>query len=144
MGHGLVRAGEELFLSPEFFSEAVFTSKPVGRTWNSKVGPNAIRCEDYGNEWVEFKGDRSDGRGHSVDSLVTEMGKAHLGWVDVHSGGIKSMYPTFFSKKPVRSDVSFSCPEACCATTRETTVTSFVRKRNTKPSLPQFDPDVPR
>ena len=39
------------------------------------------------------------------------MGKAHLGvgWT-YNSGGIKSMYPTFFSKKPVRSDVSFFVP----------------------------------
>ena len=71
-----------------------------------------FECEDYGNEWVEFEGviDPAD-VAIPVDSLVTEMGKAHLGvgWT-YNSGGIKSMYPTFFSKKPVRSDVSFFVP----------------------------------
>ena len=69
-------------------------------------------CDDYGNEWVEFKGviDPQD-VAIPIDSLVTEMGKSHLGvgWT-YNYGGISSMYPTFFTKKPVRSDLSFFVP----------------------------------
>jgi hypothetical protein len=46
-----------------------------------------------------------------VDSTVTEMGKSHLGVGWAYSdGGITSLYPTFFSPKPVRSDMSFMTP----------------------------------
>ena len=113
VGHGLVRAGEELFLSPEFAFRGRVHLEAGRRDLEFEGGAQMqFECEDYGNEWVEFKGviDPAD-VAIPVDSLVTEMGKAHLGvgWT-YNSGGIKSMYPTFFSKKPVRSDVSFFVP----------------------------------
>ena len=113
VGHGLVRAGEELFLSPEFAFRGRVHLEAGRKDLEFEGGAQMqFECEDYGNEWVEFKGviDPTD-VASPIDSLVTEMGKAHLGvgWT-YNSGGIKSMYPTFFSKKPVRSDVSFFVP----------------------------------
>ena len=71
-----------------------------------------FECDDFGNEWVEFVGViNPQDVAIPIDSLVTEMGKSHLGvgWT-YNDGGIKSMYPTFFTKKPVRSDKSFFVP----------------------------------
>jgi hypothetical protein len=113
VGHGLVRAGEELFLSPEFAFRGRVHLEAGRKDLEFEGGAQMqFECEDYGNEWVEFKGVINPADvAIPVDSLVTEMGKAHLGvgWT-YNSGGIKSMYPTFFSKKPVRSDVSFFVP----------------------------------
>ena len=113
VGHGLVRAGEELYLSPEFAFRGRVHLEAGRKDLEFEGGAQMqFECDDYGNEWVEFKGviNPSD-VAIPVDSLVTEMGKAHLGvgWT-YNSGGIKSMYPAFFSKKPVRSDVSFLVP----------------------------------
>ena len=69
-------------------------------------------CDDFDNEWVEFTGViNPQDVAIPIDSLVTEMGKSHLGvgWT-YNDGGIKSMYPAFFTKKPVRSDRSFLVP----------------------------------
>ena len=105
IGHGLIRAGEELYLSPEFAFRGRVHLEAGRKDLEFEGGAQMqFECGDYANEWVEFKGviDPND-VAIPIDSLVTEMGKAHLGvgWA-YNNGGINSMYSTFFTKKPVR------------------------------------------
>ena len=112
-GHGLVRSGDDFFLSPQFAFRGRVHLEAGRQDLEFEGGAQMqFECDDYGNEWVEFKGviDPQD-VAIPIDSLVTEMGKSHLGvgWT-YNDGGISSMYPTFFTKKPVRSDLSFFVP----------------------------------
>ena len=69
-----------------------------------------FECEDYGNEWVELEGviDPTD-VAIPIDSLVTEMGKAHLG--GGRTTAAASSRCARSSQKAVRSDVSFLVPQ---------------------------------
>lgn len=112
-GRGVVRAGDEIFLSPEFaFRGRVHLE--AGRKDLEFAGGAQMQfeCDDFDNEWVEFVGViNPQDVAIPIDSIVTEMGKSHLGvgWT-YNDGGIKTMYPAFFTKKPVRSDRSFLVP----------------------------------
>ena len=109
-GRGLVRAGEELFLSPEFAYRGRVRLEAGRKDLEFEGGAQMqFECDDYDNEWVEFVGViNPQDVAIPIDSLVTEMGKSHLGvgWT-YNDGGINSMYPAFFTKKPVRSDRAF-------------------------------------
>lgn len=112
-GRGLVRSGDDFYLSPQFAFQGRVHLEAGRKDLEFEGGAQMqFDCEDYGNEWVEFKGviDPQD-VAIPIDSLVTEIHKSHLGvgWT-YNDGGIHSMYPTFFSKKPVRSDRSFFVP----------------------------------
>lgn len=113
-GHGMVRSGEEFFLSPQFAFQGRVHLEAGRKDLEFEGGAQMqFECDDYANEWVEFKGViNPQDVAIPVDSLVTELGKSHLGvgWT-YNDGGIKSMYPTFFTKKPVRSDKSFFVPQ---------------------------------
>ena len=140
LGHGLVRAGDELFLSPEFAFRGRVHLEAGRKDLEFEGGAQMqFECDDYGNEWLEFKGviDPTD-VAIPVDSLVTEMGKAHLGvgWT-YNSGGIKSMYPAFFSKKLCVPMFRSWFLEAHGDTTKETTVTWFCSdEKHKNKSLP--------
>jgi hypothetical protein len=112
-GHGLIRSGEDFFLSPQFAYQGRVHLEAGRKDLEFEGGAQMqFECEDYPNEWVEFKGViHPQDVAIPIDSMVTELGKSHLGvgWT-YNDGGIKSMYPTFFTKKPVRSDVSFFVP----------------------------------
>jgi hypothetical protein len=112
-GQGLVRSGDEFFLSPQFAFQGRVHLEAGRKDLEFEGGAQMqFECDEFANEWVEFKGviDPQD-VAIPIDSLVTELGKSHLGvgWT-YNDGGIMSMYPTFFTKKPVRSDVSFFVP----------------------------------
>ena len=113
-GRGLVRAGEELFLSPEFAYRGRVRLEAGRKDLEFEGGAQMqFDCDDYANEWVEFVGViNPQDVAIPIDSLVTEMGKSHLGvgWIS-SDGGSNSMYPAFFTKKPVRSDRSFFVPK---------------------------------
>ena len=113
-GRGLVRAGEELFLSPEFAYRGRVRLEAGRKDLEFEGGAQMqFECDDYDNEWVEFVGViNPQDVAIPIDSLVTEMGKSHLGvgWT-YNDGGINSMYPAFFTKKPVRSDRAFFVPK---------------------------------
>lgn len=113
IGHGIIRGEEEFFLSPHFaFKGRVHLE--AGREDLAFEGGAQMQfeCEDYAQEWVEFQGviDPKD-VALPIDSTVTELGKSHLGvgWT-YNDGGISSLYPTFFTAKPIRSDRSFFVP----------------------------------
>ncbi|MDA0939538.1 MAG: hypothetical protein O2990_00915 [Bacteroidetes bacterium] len=112
-GHGLIRSGEDFFLSPQFAYQGRVHLEAGRKDLEFEGGAQMqFECDDYPNEWVEFKGViNPQDVAIPIDSMVTELGKSHLGvgWT-FNDGGIKSMYPTFFTKKPVRSDVSFFVP----------------------------------
>ena len=112
-GRGMVRAGDELFLSPEFAFRGRVNLEAGRKDLEFEGGAQMqFDCDDFDNEWVEFVGViNPQDVAIPIDSLVTEMGKSHLGvgWT-YNDGGIKSMYPAFFTKKPVRSDKSFFVP----------------------------------
>ena len=126
-GRGLVRAGEELFLSPEFAYRGRVRLEAGRKDLEFEGGAQMqFDCDDYANEWVEFVGViNPQDVAIPIDSLVTEMGKSHLGvgWT-YNDGGISSMYPAFFTKKPVVQIVRFSFPRAFCGMTNERTATS--------------------
>jgi len=112
-GKGMVRNGDEFFLSPQFAFQGRVHLEAGRKDLEFEGGAQMqFDCDEFANEWVEFKGviDPQD-VAIPVDSLVTELGKSHLGvgWT-YNDGGIMSMYSTFFTKKPVRSDVSFFVP----------------------------------
>ena len=113
-GRGLVRAGEELFLSPEFAYRGRVRLEAGRKDLEFEGGAQMqFDCDDYANEWVEFVGViNPQDVAIPIDSLVTEMGKSHLGvgWIS-SDGGSNSMYPAFFTKKPVRSDRPFFVPK---------------------------------
>ena len=112
-GRGLVRAGDELYLSPEFAFRGRVNLEAGRKDLEFSGGAQMqFECADFKNEWIEFVGViNPQDVAIPIDSLVTEMGKSHLGVGWTHNiGGIKSMYPTFFTKKPVRSDRSFLVP----------------------------------
>ena len=112
-GRGVVRAGEELFLSPDFAFRGRVGLEAGRKDLEFQGGAQMqFDCDNFDNEWVEFTGViNPQDVAIPIDSMVTEMGKSHLGvgWT-YNDGGIKSMYPAFFTKKPVRSDRSFLVP----------------------------------
>ena len=112
-GRGIVRAGDELYLSPEFAFRGRVNLEAGRKDLEFAGGAQMqFECDDFANEWVEFVGViNPQDVAIPIDSMVTEMGKSHLGVGWTHNvGGINSMYPTFFTKKPVRSDRSFMVP----------------------------------
>lgn len=113
VGRGRIGADADFFLSPRFAFRGTVNLE-AGREHLEFDGGAQMQfdCDDFANEWVEFVGviDPQD-VAIPIDSVVTEMGKAHLGvgWV-YNEGGIASLYQTFFTKKPVRDDVNFMVP----------------------------------
>lgn len=113
LGHGIIRSGDEFQLSPNFSFQGRVHLAAMREHLEFEGGARMdMECEGYPAQWVEFKGviDPID-VAIPIDSTVTEMGKSHLGvgWT-FSNGGITSVYPTFFSPKPVRSDLSFMTP----------------------------------
>lgn len=114
VGHGRISAEDAFFLSPHFAYQGRVHLE-AGREHLAFEGGAQMQfeCEDMIPEWVEFEGviDPVD-VAIPVDSVVVELGRAHLGvgWV-YNDGGMMSVYPSFFGKKPVRYDVSFLKPE---------------------------------
>ena len=113
LGHGVIRSAEEFQLSPKFAFQGRVHLKAMRKHLEFEGGARMdLECKGYPAQWVEFKGviDPMD-VAIPIDSTVTEMGKSHLGVGWAYSdGGITSLYPTFFSPKPVRSDMSFMTP----------------------------------
>ena len=113
LGHGVIRSADEFQLSSKFGFQGRVHLEAMREHFEFEGGARMdLDCERYPAQWVEFMGviDPMD-VAIPIDSTVTEMGKSHLGVGWSHSdGGITSLYPTFFSPKPVRSDLSFMTP----------------------------------
>ena len=114
IGRARIAGEEAFFLSPRFAFKG-YAMLEAGREDLEFEGGAQMQfdCEEFANEWVEFKGviDPED-VAIPIDSVITELGKAHLGVGWVHNdGGMESLYETFFTKKPVRDDVSFIQPQ---------------------------------
>ena len=113
LGHGVIRSADEFQLSSKFGFQGRVHLEAMREHFEFEGGARMdLECEGYPAQWVEFTGviDPMD-VAIPIDSTVTEMGKSHLGvgW-SYSDGGITSLYPTFFSPKPVRSDLSFMTP----------------------------------
>ena len=113
LGHGFIRSADEFELSPKFAFQGRVHLEAMREHLEFEGGAKMdLECEGYPAQWVEFKGVIDPMNvAIPVDSMVTEMGKSQLGVGWAYSdGGLTSLYPTFFSPKPVRSDMSFMTP----------------------------------
>ena len=113
IGRARIPNEDGFFLSPRFAFKG-YAMLEAGREDLEFEGGAQMQfdCESFANEWVEFQGviDPED-VAIPIGDVITEMGKAHLGVGWVHNdGGVESLYETFFTKKPVRDDVSFIQP----------------------------------
>ena len=113
LGHGIIRSSNEFQLSPKFAFQGRVHLAAMREHLEFEGGARMdLDCEVYPAQWVEFTGviDPMD-VAIPIDSIVTGMDKSHLGvgWA-LSDGGITSSYPTFFSPKSVRSDLSFMTP----------------------------------